>query len=154
MNADLIARGLSPLDVDAAALKAGILMMKELRRFAGKGADFGTESTLSARTYAPLIDQWKSEGYLFHLFYIWLPNADMAVERVAARVRAGGHNIPTEVLRRRYDRGLKNLKETYLPRADVWTILDNSGPSYRVVACGRGEQKEVFQPEIWEQIDA
>jgi predicted ABC-type ATPase len=153
INADLIASGLSPLNVDAAAWKAGVIMMKALRELGEKGVDFGTESTLSARAYVPLIEKWKSEGYRFHLFYVWLPSADIAVERVAARVKAGGHDIPVETIRRRYEKGLRNLKETYRPRADFWTVLDNSGSKYEVVARGNGTKIEVVIPEIWGQID-
>ncbi len=154
INADLIATGLSPLDVDAAAWQAGVLMMRTLREMATKNLDFGTESTLAARAYVPLIDQWKAQGYRFHLFYVYLPDAEMAVERVAARVRAGGHDIPPDVIRRRYEKGRRNFLEIYRPRADFWTILENSLPKYRVVARGQSEETEVFLPEIWEQIHA
>lgn len=152
VNADLIATGLSPLNVDAAAWQAGVLMMRQLRELAGKGVDFGTESTLAARAYVPLIEKWRGEGYRFHLFYIFLPDAEAAVSRGAARVRAGGHNIPPEVIRRRYEKGRRNFLEIYLPRADVWTVLENSRPNYRLVARGQSGETQVFLPEIWEQI--
>lgn len=158
VNADLIATGISPLDVDAAAWQAGVLMMRRLRDLAAKGLDFGTESTLAARAYVPLIEKWRAESYRFHLFYVWLPDAEMAVERVAARVRSGGHNIPPDVIRRRYEKGRRNFIDTYRPRADFWTVLDNSQPNYRVVARGQkaeqNEETEIYLPEIWEQINA
>jgi predicted ABC-type ATPase len=154
INADSIAMGLSPLNADAAAWQAGVLMMKKLRELGERGVDFGTESTLSARAYVPLIEKWRAQGYRFHLFYVWLPMAEIAIERVAARVRAGGHNIPTDTILRRYEKGKINFREIYRPRADFWTVLDNSGPQYRVVGRGQGSEIEVLLPEIWRQIDA
>jgi predicted ABC-type ATPase len=152
INADLIAAGFSPLDVDAAAWKAGVFMMKELRALGDRGVDFGTESTLSAKAYGPLIDKWQSQGYRFHLFYVWLPSTEMAVQRVAARVRSGGHDVPVETIRRRYTKGLVNFRETYQPRADFWTVLDNSTTEYRVIARGCEERTEIILPEKWEQV--
>lgn len=152
INADMIAAGLSPLNVDAAALKAGAIMMKELRQLAKQGVDFGTESTLAARAYAPLIDEWKSMGYRFHLFFVWLPSSEAAIDRVAARVRAGGHDIPVDTIRRRYEKGLVNFRETYLPRADSFTVLDNSGLQYRIVGWSDGVETEVQIPDVWEEV--
>jgi predicted ABC-type ATPase len=154
LNADMIAQGISPLDVNAAAFAAGVLLMKKLRELGEKNVDFGTESTLAGRAYEALIEKWRESGHEFHLFYIWLPSADMAVERVAARVRAGGHNIPEATIRRRYEAGRRNFIHMYRPRADRWTILDNSTPQYRFVAAGEGTTQEVFMPEIWEKIHA
>lgn len=153
LNTDMLAQGFSPLDVDAAAFKAGVALMRELRALASKGEDFGTESTLAARAYVPLIDRWRASGYRFHLYYVWLPNADMAVERVAARVRAGGHNIPEATIRRRYDTGRRNFVEAYAPRADFWTVVDNSNSAYKVAAQGGlARTEEIFDAWVWEKI--
>ena len=130
------------------------MLMRTLRDLAEKQVDFGKESTLSARAYIPLIQKWRNLGHTFHLFYIWLPSADMAVERVAARVRAGGHNIPEATIRRRYEAGRLNFSHIYRPYADRWTVLDNSTSRYRVVAKGEGAIQEVFIKDVWEQIHA
>ena len=153
LNADMLAQGFSPLDVDAAAFKAGVTLMRELPAFAAKSADFGTESTLSAKAYIPLVERWRAEGYRFHLYYFWLPSADIAVERVAARVRAGGHNIPEATIRRRYEVGRRNFVEDYAPRADFWTVIDNSTPFYQVVAeGGLARSEQIFDACVWEKI--
>ena len=153
VNADLLASGLSPLDVEAAALKAGILMMRRLRELAQTGEDFATESTLAARAYAPLINRWRAAGYRFNLFYLWLPDAEMAVARVAARVKAGGHDIPVETIRRRYQAGRRNFLELYQPLADAWIVLDNSGEPGQVAARGGlGLKTEILRPDVWQQI--
>ena len=153
LNADMLAQGFSPLDVDLAAFKAGIALMRELRAFAAKGEDFGTESTLAARAYIPLVERWRAQGYRFHLYYVWLPSADMAVERVAARVRAGGHNIPEDVIRRRYEKGRRNFVEFYAPRADFWTVIDNSKPGYKIAAeGGLACDEQIFDASVWEKI--
>lgn len=102
VNADLLARGLAPLggDVD---FEAGALMMRRLRKLRDNGEDFGTESTLASRALAQFVRECRARGYGFHLFYVWLPSAEMAVQRVAARVRAGGHDVAPETIRRRYE---------------------------------------------------
>ncbi len=153
LNADMLAQGFSPLDVDAASFKAGVALMRELRSLASKSEDWGTESTLAANAYIPLIEKWRAEGYRFHLYYIWLPSQEMAVERVAARVRAGGHNIPEATIRRRYEAGRRNFVSAYAPRADFWTIINNSAPSYRVAAQGGlAREEQIFDASIWEKI--
>ncbi len=154
INADLIARGLAPFKPDSVAWRAGVLMMKKLRELAETGVDFGTETTLSARAYVPFIESCRARGYGFNLFYIWLPDAEMAVERVAARVRSGGHDIPPDVIRRRYHAGRRNFNELYRPLADRWAVFDNSQRPYQVVAHGGREQEcEILLPEVWRAIE-
>ena len=150
-NADIIAQGLAPLEPDAANLKAGV-MMRHARELAQNGVDFGTETTLAARTYVPLVNRWRERGYRFHLFYVWLPSADMAVARVASRVRAGGHNIPEATIRRRYEAGRLNFCEYYRHNADFWTVLDNSKPTFRVIAKGDQNSEQIFDTEVWNAI--
>lgn len=152
VNADIIAQALTPLEPDAANLKAGVMLMRQVRELAQSGVDFGTETTLAARTYVPLVNRWRALGYRFHLFYVWLPSADMAVARVASRVRAGGHNIPEDVIRRRYQAGRANFCEYYKPNADFWTVLDNSQPNFRVIAKGDQNCEEIFDPKVWNAI--
>lgn len=154
VNADSIAAGLSPLNADAVALQAGVLMMKRLRELREQRIDFGTESTLAARAYVPFIRDCQSRGYTFHLIYVWLPAPEMAIERVAFRVRAGGHAIPIETIRRRYEAGRCNFSALYRPLADEWTVFCNVNPTLQVVAeGGRDSQTLVHNAAMWQDIN-
>ena len=102
----------------------------------------------------PRIEKWRSEGYCFQLYYFWLPSADLAVQRVALRVKNGGHNIPEDTIRQRYSQSLKNLFRLYMPLADVWQVYDNErqGPA-RLVARGSGKEvHRVVDKRVWELI--
>ena len=109
INADLIAQGFSPLDVEGAARAAGRIMLSEMERHLARGDDFALETTLASRSLVPFIRRCKDAGYRFNLIYVWLRDADLAVRRVARRVASGGHNIPEDVIRRRYERGRENF---------------------------------------------
>jgi predicted ABC-type ATPase len=113
VNADAIAAALSPFHSEAVDWKAGVLMMRRLRELAASGVDFATKSTLAARAYVPFIRDCQARGYRFNLIYLWLPSANMAVEHVAARVRAGDHHISEATIRRRYEAGRANFLELY-----------------------------------------
>ncbi len=153
VNADAIARALSPFQPESVAFRAGVLMMKRLRELAAKNVSFATESTLSARAYVPFIKNCQARGYTFHLIYIWLPDPEMNVARVAARVSAGGHNIPPDVIRRRYEAGRKNFVELYKPLANTWRILDNSAFSEKLIGKGGFQQPtNILDKEIWSRI--
>jgi predicted ABC-type ATPase len=135
VNADVIAAGLSAYSPETVAVEAGRIMLKRVRQLAVEGKDFAFETTLASRSFAPWIAQLRRErGYRFHLFYLWLPNADMAVSRVSGRVRHGGHSVPQDDIRRRYERGLKNFFQLYSPIADSWEMHDNGSPSPRPIA--------------------
>ncbi len=101
-------------------------MLRRVKQLATSRADFALESTLSSRSLAPWIRKMQSSGYVFHLLYLWLYSADLAIERVAGRVRQGGHGVPEAVIRRRYVRSLSNFFNVYRPIADSWLMLDNS----------------------------
>jgi predicted ABC-type ATPase len=126
VNADVIAQGLAGFDPDSAAIEASRIMLERLRALADRRADFAFETTLAARTYADWLDGLRRSGYLVHLLYFWLENADLAVMRVAERVRLGGHNIPEATIRQRYMRSLENLFRMYLPVVTSWEVYDNS----------------------------
>lgn len=129
VNADLIAAGLSPLDrgigVEAAAAR---LMVAKINRLAAQGCSFAFETTLAGRSYLRRIDRWRRDGYRVVLVYLSLGSPEDAVQRVAERVRQGGHRVPEDVIRRRFDAGLRNLHEIYMGRAHEWRALDNTGP--------------------------
>jgi len=105
INADLIAGGISPFVPEKAAIQAGRIMIEQIQHLAESRRDFGFETTLSGKSYANLLHKLKGKGYRIHLFFLWLPSADLAIERIADRVRKGGHNIPEEVVRRRFKWG-------------------------------------------------
>ena len=152
INADIIAHGLSPLDVGKAARAAGRLMLEQMEFRLANGDDFALESTLASRSLAPFVERCKAAGYRFTLIYVWLSSADLAVERVAKRVASGGHDIPEDVIRRRYERGRANFWELYQPLADRWSVWDNSGDWSVEVANGTLDAEEILQPEVWEII--
>ncbi len=152
VNADIIAQGLSPLDVESAARDAGRLMLSEMERYLERGDDFALETTLASRTLAPFVRRSKAAGYRFNLIYMWLESADLAVNRVARRVSSGGHNIPEDVIRRRYKRGRANFFGLYRELADEWSVIDNSGVEGVYVARYRGDEIEILQPATWRLI--
>ena len=127
VNADLIAAGLSPFTPELAALRAGRIMLEQIHEHAQKGDSFAFETTLSGRIYTQLIPQWQAERYIVKLFFLQLPSPEMAIARVRQRVAAGGHNVPEDVIRRRFDAGLRNFDQVYKPLADEWVLYDNSG---------------------------
>lgn len=127
INADLIAAGLSPFHPEAAALRAGRLMLEEMTTRIARGRSFAFETTLSGRTYARQIPQWRALGYHVKLVFLSLPSADMAVERVAGRVAQGGHAIPEAVIRRRFAAGVRKFEQVYKPLVNAWMLYDNAG---------------------------
>jgi predicted ABC-type ATPase len=136
INVDLIAAGLSPFDPDRAALRAGRLVLQEIKRRVHAGESFAFETTLSGRNYARLIPRWRAVGYHVKLIFLSLPTADLAVARVAARAAQSGPNVPEEVIRRRFDAGRRNFEGIYRRLVDTWVLYDNSGPTPRPVAAG------------------
>lgn len=127
VNADLIAQGLSPLEPQFAALAAGRLLLQRINHLAATRADFAFESTLSGLTYVRQLRAWKAEGYRIEIAYLRLRSPQLALRRIAARVRQGGHDVPRADVLRRFARGWENFERIYRPLADVWTIYDNSG---------------------------
>ena len=127
INADLIAAGLSPFNPEAAALRAGRLMLEEIAARVAHDRGFAFETTLSGVAYGRQIPVWRSKGYFVKLVFLSLPHADMAVARVAARVAQGGHDIPEATIRRRFDAGLRNFSRLYKPLVNAWAHYDNSG---------------------------
>ena len=125
VNADLIAAGLSPFAPDVAAFKAGRIMLETIDEYVKHGVSFSFETTLSGLAYSQMIPVWRASGYVVKLFFLSLPNVEMALERVATRVIQGGHNVPEEVIRRRFVHGIQNF-ERYKLLVDSWQLYDNS----------------------------
>lgn len=127
INADLIAAGLSPFQPELAALKAGRLMLKEMAEHTELGRSFAFETTLAGRGYVRMIRNWRKQGYQVKLFYLSLSTAEEAIARIAERVAQGGHHVPDDVVRRRFDAGLLNFKTIYRFEVNYWRWYDNSG---------------------------
>ncbi|KAF0221717.1 MAG: hypothetical protein FD174_48 [Geobacteraceae bacterium] len=127
INADLIAAGLAPFEPEKVAVRAGRMMLEEIENCVRTRRSFAFETTLSGRSYLYKISEWRKLGYHVKLIFLSLPNADMAVARVAGRVAQGGHNVPEHVVRRRFDHGLRNFANLYKSIVDAWILYDNSG---------------------------
>lgn len=126
INADLIAAGLSPFAPDRADVRAGRLMLQEIGSYVKSGESFALETTLSGHRYVRMIPIWQQQGYLIKLVFLWLANVEIAIKRVQVRVKQGGHSIPEEIIRRRYQAGWRNFN-IYKNIVDVWVLYDNSG---------------------------
>jgi predicted ABC-type ATPase len=142
VNADLIAAGLAPFAPEKAAIHAGRLMLSELERHFQYGLDFAFETTLSGRTYLRHIARWQKAGYHVGLIFLALPSADEAVERVAQRVKQGGHSIPEAIIRRRFSAGLENFTRYYAPRVNAWVLYDNSGSTPYLIDWSENDQSQ------------
>lgn len=153
VNADTIAEGLSAFAPEDASFDAGRVMLGRLYDLAESRKDFAFETTLASRFYAGWLEKLKAKGYRVTLTFLWLRSVDIAIERVAERVRFGGHSIPEETIRRRYDRGLKNLFKMYIPVANVWRIY-NAAPKMPLEIARYDEEngRIVFDQKTWEQI--
>ncbi len=125
LNADEIARGLSPLKPELAAFRAGRLLLGEARRLIAEKKSFGLESTLSGKTYEHLLLNAKAEGFVISLHFLVVPSVDVSIRRVAQRVKKGGHHVPEQDIRRRFRRSVENFLEVYLPLAHEWKVWDN-----------------------------
>ena len=136
VNSDELAKGLSPFDPGSVSVQASRLMLLRIRYLFRKKEDFSIETTLATRSLLKMITDAQNDGYTVTLLYFWLNSPDLAVERVKARVAAGGHNIPEETVRRRYRVGLGYFFRDYAPICDRWILADNSQVPFRVIAEG------------------
>jgi predicted ABC-type ATPase len=138
VNADLIAAGLSPFTPEGAAFRAGRLMLAEISEHVRRKASFAFETTLSGRGYVRRIRLWREGGYRVKLFFLRLDSPDLAVARVRQRVKAGGHNVPEDVVRRRFASGLSNFERVYKAVVDEWALYDNSSRTPILIEEGTG----------------
>jgi predicted ABC-type ATPase len=144
VNADEIARGLSPFQPEKLAIEAGRIMLGRIRSLISQRTDFAFETTLASRSFVALIDEAKQAGYKVNLLYYWLDDVDLAIERVRVRVSEGGHNIARDVIVRRYYSGLKNLLTLYIYKVDFWLLVDNSKKEPEVIAEGNRQNNTVI----------
>jgi predicted ABC-type ATPase len=154
INADEIAKTLPGDPSPAADLHAGRLALERMDELERQRADFAVETTLASRSLASRIDRLRRSGYQFRLIFLWSPGADFSVQRVAARVRAGGHDIPEDTIRRRYRAGIKNFFELYQPQADKWAVYDTKQlGTPRLIAEGTIDLGAfILDPETWQRM--
>lgn len=127
INADLIAKGIAPFNPESVALEAGKLFIRRMNRMTEHKESFAFETTLSGLNFVDRIKKWRDIGYEVILYFLKLPNEEMAIQRVQLRVAEGGHNVPEEVIIRRYHRGWENFKKYYADLVDDWVVFDNAG---------------------------
>lgn len=155
VNADSIAAGLSPFNPESVAIEAGRLMVLRIHELMEAGIDFAFETTLATRSYVSLVRKAQDAGYKVTLLFIWIDSPTTAVQRVAERVVKGGHNIPSEVIERRYHRGLFNLINLYIPICDTWMVVNNEGVTPEPIAEGRlNSENIIINQYIWSVINS
>ena len=152
VNADEIAKGLSPFNPEGVAIEAGRLMLERIDCLINRGESFSIETTLSTRSYINLVRRAHAEGYQVHLIYFWLKSPELAMQRVAERVAHGGHNIPQDVIVRRYTAGISNLFNLFMNEVDSWMIYDNSDNNREEIAVGAKEIIDIINSVKFEII--
>lgn len=150
VNADEIARGLSPFNPESVAMQAGRIMLERIEMLLEQGRTFSIETTLATRSYVQLVKRAQAKGYTVNLLFFWLNSPEVAIQRVAKRVSEGGHNIPTEVICRRYQLGLSNFFHLYKDIVDTWTLVDNASNPRQIVAT----DDEIFNVELYNTIES
>lgn len=153
VNADEIARGLSPFNPESVAIEAGRLMLKRIKELIAAKVSFSIETTLATRSYTRLISRAQAAGYKVSLIYFWLNSPELALNRVLQRVNEGGHNIPMDTIYRRYHAGINNLFQIYMPCVDYWLVADNSVAPRIIVAEGsRHSENKIYENELFKRI--
>lgn len=154
VNADEIARGLSPFQPETVSFQAGRIMLNRIKELLKGKKNFGFETTLSTRSYVHLIREAKNQGYTVALIFFWLESAELAKARVKARVEKGGHNIPAAVIERRYIRGSENFFTIYKDLSDRWIVYDNSHEEPEIMAKGSGSlANSIYNNDLWSKFN-
>lgn len=152
VNSDEFAKSLSPFDPTSASITASRYMLMKINYLLGRYEDFAIETTLATRSLLKIIEEAQSMGYEVHILYFWLNSPELAIKRVKDRVASGGHNIPDNVVRRRYVMGLQYFFDTYSPICDKWTLADNSKSPFSIVAEGTRKLKYIKDNEKFRLI--
>lgn len=152
VNADIIAARLSPFNPESVAFVAGRIMLNRIHELMETQTDFAFETTLSTLSYVSLIKAAHAKGYKVSLLYFWLSSPDIAVKRVAKRVSKGGHNIPSDVIERRYYRGIRNLYKLYMPICEEWVMVNNMNLLPELIAKNDGFGKTIVNNKLWNVI--
>ena len=153
VNADEIARGLSPFNPESVAIEAGRLMLHRIEELLAKDETFALETTLATKSYINLVRRAQTKGYQVNVLFFWLRTPELALQRVAERVASGGHNIPEDIVRRRYVAGISNLFRIFIPEVDFWNIYDNSQkPRIQIALGGREADTIVFNNTLYQEL--
>lgn len=152
VNADLIAKGISPFAPEIAAIKAGRILLEEIKELLEQRKSFGFETTLSGQTYISFFKEAKKRGYEIHLFFLWIPSVKLAIARIKDRVAKGGHNIPNPDVRRRFLRSINNFFILYLPLVDSWYLFDNSAEKPDLIANMAGGKVYIGDHRLYDKI--
>jgi predicted ABC-type ATPase len=152
VNADEIAKGLSPFKPEKAGIQAGRLMLQRIKSLIEQEQDFAFETTLATKSYKNLISDAQTKGYSITLIFFHLNSQDLAVKRVETRVKEGGHNIPEKVIRRRYDNGLKNFFTIFKSIVNDWMFIENSGEPYELIAQKTKSTDIIYNEKIWNEL--
>ena len=148
VNADEIAKGLSPFNPESVAIEAGRLMLKRIDELLEKDETFSIETTLATKSYISLVRKAQAKGYSVKVLFFWLNSPELAMMRVAERVANGGHNIPEEIIRRRYVAGISNLFNLFAKEVDSWVIFDNSENPRKQIASGGKNAETMIDEEM------
>ncbi|MDR1342649.1 MAG: zeta toxin family protein [Prevotellaceae bacterium] len=155
VNADEIARGISPFNAASVSVEAGRIMLARIATLMEAGVDFAFETTLAGRAYVKLIRKAQQKGYAVTLIYFWLNSPELAIGRVARRVAAGGHHIAEDVIRRRYAASIHNLFQLYMKEVDFWILVDNSTSLLEIVAEGaKNQSNKVMNMSLYKTIES
>lgn len=152
INADTIARGLSGFSPDAVVLKAGRILLEQIEANASKKIDFAFETTLSGMSYLSRFKDLKKEGYMIHMFFLWIPDVKLSLVRVASRVKMGGHDIAEKVVRRRFHKGIGNFFRHYRQVLDSWILFDGSERVPRPIAEDRAGKFKIFDRKLYDTV--
>ena len=152
VNADEIARGISPFNPENVGVRAGRIMLSRIQELLDNEDSFAFETTLSTKSYTGLIKKAKEKDYEIILLFLTLDSQELAIKRVETRVKEGGHNIPIEVIKRRFENGLDNLFNLYIPIVDKWIIIDNSGENFEVIGEGYKSETIIKNQKVWSTL--
>lgn len=153
VNADEIARGLSPFNPESVAIEAGRLMLSRIEELLRRNNSFSIETTLATKSYINLVHRAHAQGYTVRLLFFWLNSPELALQRIAERVAKGGHNIPEPIARRRYVAGINNLFKLFMSEVDSWEIYDNSiFPSVHIAAGGKDCETSIYVETTYKTI--
>ena len=152
VNADLIAWGLSPFSPSQVSIKSGKLVLEQIREYSESGVDFGFETTMSGVTYLKYFKMLKDKGYKINIFFLWIPSSQLAVARVKDRVLQGGHNVPIEDIKRRFERSPNKFFKEYRLLADKWILFNNAETTPRIIAKKQNAHIEVVNQNLFEKI--
>lgn len=153
VNADEIAKGISPLNPEKAGIRAGRLMLQRINELLNQGESFAFETTLSTKSYQGLVKRAEQQGYDITLLFLTLDSAELAIHRVQTRVKEGGHNIPIDTIERRYLNGLTNFFKIYKSIVDKWILVDNSTENFEFIAEGSGDEVIISSESKWSYLN-